>query len=78
MDAHRNINTTRRIALITLMGAFVTGCAGNPRIAGATLGASALASVVGSAVGRQHRNEQQHRDMAENAPTAGPARPAFG
>jgi len=72
MDAHRNINTTRRIALITLMGAFVTGCAGNPRIAGATLGASALASVVGSAVGRQHR------DMAENAPTAGPARPAFG
>ena len=78
MDPHRNINTTRRIALITLMSAFVTGCAGNSRIAGAALGASALASVVGSAVGRQHRSEQQHTDMAGNVPTAGPARPAFG
>ena len=73
MYSNTNINVTRRIALMTLMGAALSGFAGNPRIVGAVVGGSALAGVIGSAV------RQQRIDEVQNVRTAAPARrPALG
>ena len=73
MDSNTTINVTRRIALMTVMGAVVSGFAGNPRIVGAVVGGSALAGLIGSAA------RQRGIDKVQNARTTATARqPALG
>ena len=70
MDDHANINVTRRIALMTAMGALLLGCAGNRSVLGAVVGASAFAGAVGSAVRREPMRKQPHIDKAQNVRAA--------
>ena len=79
MKDHTKIDVTRRIALMTVMGAALLGCAGNPRNIGAVFGGSALAGAIGSVFRQKYINEQHRQDKAQNVRAAAPARrPAFG